>query len=57
LDYQLNGKRFILDNIEYENEDKTFKFIASKRKARIDIDIPINKLQLPIPDNAVKINQ
>jgi len=55
LGYRLYGRRFILDDIEYENEVGTFKFIASNRKARLDIDIPESKLDLKIPENSIRI--
>ncbi|MFH2035862.1 MAG: hypothetical protein ABIJ45_05610 [Candidatus Zixiibacteriota bacterium] len=55
LTYKLLKDRFIIDNIEYENESGSFKFLAENRKTRIGIDLPANKFQLQIPSNSNKI--
>ncbi|PKK84919.1 MAG: hypothetical protein CVT49_01830 [candidate division Zixibacteria bacterium HGW-Zixibacteria-1] len=56
LQYDFLESRFILEKIDFSNRDESFRFKAERRKQRLNVNIPAEKLDLSIPDDAVRIN-
>lgn len=56
LDYSLKSGRFILEKINYSSSDGSFRFKATRRRAKLNIDIPEEKFQLNIPVTALRIS-
>jgi len=55
LEYDLKENRFILDKIDFRTEDDSFRFKAERRKFRLNVDIPVNKIVFDIPEDAARI--
>lgn len=55
ISYDYKKNRFVPENIDYTNEDGSFRFRAKRRKVRLDISIPAEKFSLEIPPTAQRI--
>lgn len=55
LTYDWNESRFILKKLEYSSRNKTLRIKADRRKHRLNIDIPVEKFLLSIPEAAERI--
>jgi len=54
VSYTAKNSRFIPDEILYSSSDETFRFEAKRRRAKLNIDIPNEKIQIDIPSSAVR---
>lgn len=55
IEYDLKEERFIPSKAEYKSDDGSFKLKMSRRKQRLNIEIPGEKFSLDIPATAVRI--
>jgi len=56
IGYTLKDDRFVPDEINYISSDGTFRFEATRRRAKLNIDIPEEKFRIDIPASAVRIS-
>jgi len=55
LQYELRDRRYLLEKVEYISPDESFQFRAERRRQKLDVDIPIEKKAVVIPDSATRI--
>lgn len=55
IEYDLKENRFIPKAFSFNSEDNTFRFKASRRKKKLNIQIPGEKFKLDIPESAIRI--
>ena len=56
LEYDYKSDRFLLEKIDFTNRDNTFRFRAERRREKLNVGIPAEKLSVAVPSDAVRIN-
>jgi len=55
IEYDVEEDRFIPEKIEYEKGDGTFKLIAERTRRKLNVSIPADRFEIPIPGDALQI--
>jgi len=55
LKYELREGRFVLEKLDYQTPDNSFRFRATRRQHRLNIVLPADKFSVPIPESATRI--
>lgn len=55
LHYDLKEHCYLLEKIEYSNPDESLKFMAERRRQKLNIDLPAEKKSVSIPETATRI--